>query len=282
MQLQAPRLQYGNYATWRPNMDVYLQRNGAEGIHKRKSTEKEWIDINDQVNGWADEALEAALSLTLSTSSSTSSNSSKVTITDEVKTARTLVSTTVERSRKVFGILYSSLPDDLRIQVAHIAQGWAFGLWDWLEKKFQSTEEDNVGTLLAQWTMLQQLEEESFDAYRARVNRLSTLLEQAKEKPSARMYSYILMDRLQPRYKQAVLALKASGQLKDADKIGWEEVTAFINSHERNEQRIGNGGEMMNEVSSGSEDKAMVIEEEDGTLIMHLLLHLLLHPHLAM
>jgi hypothetical protein len=42
----------------------------------------------------------------------------------------------VERSRKVFGMLYSSLPKELRAQAAHIPQGWAFGLWHWLETKF--------------------------------------------------------------------------------------------------------------------------------------------------
>ena len=178
-----------------------------------------------------------------------------------MKTARALVSAGVERSRKVYGILYSSLPDDLRAQVAHIAQGWAYGLWEWLEKKFQSTEEDNVGALLAQWTVLQQEEEESFDAYRARVNRLYALLEQAKEKQSARMFSFMLLDRLQPRYKQAVLALKASGQLKDADTIEWESVTSFLNAHERNEQRLGITGDWGSEGPSaakgGLADKVM-------------------------
>ena len=83
------------------------------------------------------------------------------------------------------------------------------------------------------------MEEESFDAYFARVNKLATLLEHAKEKQSARMYAFMVLDRLQPRYKQAVLALKAGGQLKDPEKISWDTVTAFINAHERDEQRIG-------------------------------------------
>ena len=41
------------------------------------------------------------------------------------------------------------------------------------------------------------------------MNQLKALLEHAKEPPSARMYAFMLLDRLQPRYKQAVLALKA-------------------------------------------------------------------------
>ena len=36
LHLQAPRLQSGGigYAAWRTNMDVFLQRAGAEGIHR--------------------------------------------------------------------------------------------------------------------------------------------------------------------------------------------------------------------------------------------------------
>jgi transposase InsO family protein len=36
-----------------------------------------------------------------------------------------------------------------------------------------------------------------------------------------------------------VLALKAGGSLKDADKIDWEMVTTLLNGHERSEQRLG-------------------------------------------
>ena len=148
------------------------------------------------------------------------------------------MSSTVERSRRVFGAIYSALPDELKAQSAHIAQGWAYGLWHWLETKFQSTEEDSVGELLGKWSSLRQEEAESFDSYRARVNKDHALLVHAKEKPSDRMYLHTLLDRLQPRYKAAVLALKTSDKLKDASKIDWDSVAAFINAHEREEARI--------------------------------------------
>src|SRR6185437_1345928 len=48
----------------------------------------------------------------------------------------------------------------------------------------------------------------------------------------------VLLGKLQPRYKPAVLALKAGDKLKDADKVEWDTVTAFINAHERSEQRL--------------------------------------------
>ena len=248
LHLQAPRLMSGGvgYAAWHSNMDVFLQRAGAEGTHRKPMAEADWTMMSNRVEEWAADAFSAALALVggginSATSGSTSSSSSSgnpVALAPEVKEARRLLSATVERSRRVFGILYSSLPEELRAQVAHIPQGWAYGLWHWLETKFQSTEEDNVGALLSQWTTLRQEEDESFDSYRARVNRLHVLLDQAKEKPSRRMYAFMLLDQLQPRYKQAVLALKAGGQLKDAEKIEWDSVAAFINQHERHELRL--------------------------------------------
>jgi transposase InsO family protein len=263
-QLQAPRLQYGGYAAWRPSMDVFLQRNGAEGIHKRPMTEKDWVATSEKVGVWAEEAYAAAMALALSGDGSNDSSTTTTTTTsapsEQVKAARALVGATVERSRKVYGVLYSALPDDLRAQVAHLPQGWAFGLWDWLEKKFQNTEEDSVGELLSHWTMLRQSEEESFDAYRARVNRLYTLLAQAKEKQSARMYAHMLLDRLQPRYKQAVLAMKAGGQLKEIDKVQWDAVASFINSHERLEQRFGDAAFE----EAASSNKALVARRDDN------------------
>ncbi|MGN6723527.1 MAG: hypothetical protein ACTHJM_13030, partial [Marmoricola sp.] len=256
--LQAPRLQAGGvgYAAWKPLMDVHLQRTGADGIHTKPLTEAAWCAMVARDEAWKQEAFDAALLLAVTDTkdtaaqaldgSSTSSGDDKksasketaAALSAEVKEARKLVSATVERSTRAFGTIYSALPDELRLQVAHLPLGWANGLWLWLETKFQSTEQDSVGELLAQWTTLQQDAEESFDAYRARVSKLNVLLEQAKEKPSARMFSYMLLDRLQPRYKAAVLALKASGQLKDAEKIDWLSVNKFINVHERTEARL--------------------------------------------
>lgn len=252
--LQAPRLLTGGYAAWQPHMSVYLQRAGAESVHTKAMTVEVWNATSDKVAAWADEALAAAMALALSAddaaSSSSLSGAKMEELSEEKKAARKLITAMVERSRRVFGIIYGALTEDLRALVAHIPQGFAFGLWDWLEKKFQNTEEDSVGELMSTWASLRQTEDESFDAYRARLNKVHTLLEQAKEKPSARNYKFTLLDRLLPRYKPAVLALKVGDMLKVADEINWESVTAFINSHERSEQRLdsdaaGAGGKVM-------------------------------------
>jgi hypothetical protein len=160
---QTPRLLPGGYAAWRPAMDVWLNRAGAEDVHKKAMSEQDWQAQSTRVGVWADDALTAALALAMG--DGTGSSSAAPEPSDAVKAARKLVTASVERSRKVYGALYSALSEELRAQVAHIPSGFAFGLWDWLERKFQSTEADSVGALFAQWVKLQQTEEESFDAY---------------------------------------------------------------------------------------------------------------------
>ena len=252
VQSHAPLLASGGvgYATWKTRMDVYLQRAGAEAIHTTPMDIADWNVMVESVRVMKAESLASAMELIKSKVQTTDPSSGskddaaaaaakKTTVIAQMDAARKVISGTVERSRKIYGVIYESLPSELRSQVDDtVPNGFAYGLWHWLENKFQSTEEDSVGDLLAQWTTLRQEDAESFDAYRARVNKLYELLKCAKEEPSARMYAFILVDRLQPRYKQIVLALRAGGKLK-APTIVWDEVTAQINSHERSEARIG-------------------------------------------
>src|SRR5680860_440919 len=60
---QAPRLRStaGSYAAWKPDMDVYLERIGADGVHKRAMTHDSWRRLALQVQSWSDEALALAL-----------------------------------------------------------------------------------------------------------------------------------------------------------------------------------------------------------------------------
>ena len=108
--LQAPRLHSGGlgYSAWQINMDVFLQRAGAEGIHRTPMLEEEWTRITRLVEQWAASALSKALALVMADGTATSSSSVQSTATSlnaEQKEARQLVSALVERSRKVFGTL---------------------------------------------------------------------------------------------------------------------------------------------------------------------------------
>lgn len=272
-ELRTPQLQPGGYAAWKPRMEVFLQHQGAQGVHLRVCTSKQWLRMSNSVRQWQEEELEAALAATgcgaasdddadvedgLAVGSGVGQKGGSKAVKQEASQAgaklqqekeRSLVRAIVERSTRAYGRIYAALPDGLALQVAHIPQGFAYGLWHWLEEKFQSTDEDNVDSLLDEWHALAQTPGESFDAFRARVNSVQTLLAHAGEKPSARMYAHTLLSRLQPQYKAAVLVLKSGSQLKATTTTGkdgktvkmevdWDKITAFINSHERSEQRL--------------------------------------------
>jgi len=243
---QAPKLRTGGqYASWRKDMAVYLDRIGAGGVHTREMTAAKWTDLTAAVLSWEMEANDAAEALAIGGSGSSSGSTPQMPMSADLEKARKRITSNVECSRKVYGIVYGALPDDLRLQVAHIAQGFAYGLWHWLEQKFQSTEQDSVAELYERWVALR-MEDESYDAYRARVNEVFKLLEHAKEPQSPRMYAYTLLNKLQPRYKQIILALTAANMIvynddkgapKKMSELPWDTVSQFINTHEREELR---------------------------------------------
>jgi hypothetical protein len=193
---------------------------------------EEWIKSEQQT--YFSRALASS-----SSSSSSSAKKAKDADAEEEATAKTYTRAMLERSERVYGALVEALPTDIRPQVEsdELPTGYAYAVWKWLADKYQNTEVANVAELLSQWMNLKQDAEESFDAYRARVNKLRALLETANEKPSDGVYAYILLDRLRPLYSHAVLALKAGDKLKDASKINWVEVIVFINNHERSVTR---------------------------------------------
>ena len=133
----------GGYAAWRPKMEVHLARTGAEEIHLRVSTADEWRAMSAKVKGWADDQLAEAMAVAMGGSSASKASA----ISEEVKGARAMVTSMVSRSRRVHGVIFASLPDDIAQQAAHLPSGWAFGLWDWLMKKFQNTEDDGVDAM---------------------------------------------------------------------------------------------------------------------------------------
>ena len=175
---------------------------------------------------------------------------------DERKMRRQLAELVLS-SKRAYALLYEAIPEDIRPQVAHLHFGYAHALWVWLEKKYQSTEDDTVHELTKKWIECHQNEGESFDSYRAKVNEVHRLLEVAKDKPSGRQYMFTLLYKLQPQYSAVVLAIRASGMLKDADKVNWDEVTAMVNAHERAEQRLEDdhsSGKTMSVTSSSNNE----------------------------
>lgn len=263
---QAPRLTPGGYAAWKRAMDVFLDRTGADGVHTEVMAEADWIDLSAQVRTWARDKVVAARALLGRAPSATQPQQASASpqppakqaaISDAEKEARKELTALVDRSRRVFGVLHASLPAELQTQAESLSSGWAYGLWNWLERKFQNTEADNVGNLLKQWTQLRQSDDELFDAYKARVDHVAALLAHAKEKQSPAMYGHVLLDKLLARYDVVVEVIKASEQWKDLAAISWDWVSSRINTTERNQDGREAG-------SDGTSDgKAMAMRAGD-------------------
>ena len=81
----------------------------------------------------------------------------------EQQAAKKEVSELIARSRKAYGFLYTALPTDLRPLVADVPQGYAYGIWSFLEKKFRNTEQDTVMALWERYVSLRQEADETFD-----------------------------------------------------------------------------------------------------------------------
>ena len=241
VQAQVPRLVTGSYSAWRPVMENVLMRAGILA-RDYKVENKDWAALVAAVDRWAmdDESASIAhvLGRTSTSSSSTTSTTASTTTSTPAKEARRGAEEVVARTKKAYSMLFAALPEELRRLVAHVSQGDAYGLWSWLERRFQNTEQDNIGDLWDKFTGLSQESEQTFDEYKASVDHVYGLLAHAKDKPSAGLYAHRVLWKLSHRYNAAVLALKASGKLKDADKIDWAGVVAFINDHERSESRL--------------------------------------------
>jgi hypothetical protein len=213
-----------------------------------------WKELCVAAQTWADEAHDALFDAALNGAAASSSPSSVKA--EDVKAAtaaaaaaaaatqatRAGVLKILNDSKRVYAALFRALGAELREQIP-TEDGHAFALWRWLENKFQSKEADSAGALWSQWCETRMEQDESFDAYRARVNKLRALLSAAKETISPSFFALVLLDRLQPRYTQVVLALKAGSALKDPAAIDWDSVARLVNEHERHEKQMGGTGE---------------------------------------
>ena len=161
---------------------------------------------------------------------------------------------TIGRSRKAFGFLFAALPADLRQLVADVPQGYAFGIWSFLEKKFRNTEQDSVMALWERLTTVSAEPDETFDAYKARVDSVTELLTHAKQTVPPGLYASLLLWRLQPRYATAVLTLKTGDRLKDPATIDWSAIAEYMGQYERSQLALGD--------TDGAGDRAMAMRNK--------------------
>jgi hypothetical protein len=183
---------------------------------------------------------------------------------------RKIVSSLLDRSRRAYGALFSALSEHLRLLVADVPVGYAYGVWSFLEKKFQNVEDDALDGLVMEFVHLSMREDEGFDAYRARVNVVHSRLVKAigKEDFLPRCYSIALVGKLTARYRPVVAALRVAGKLKDPAKVSWDSIAAVINEHERAESRLDGGTEGRSEGAMSaysSQRRRVPFNEQDAT-----------------
>lgn len=236
------------YAVWRPLMQTFLMRQGIEERDYSKEI-PDWKKLVAAVASDAEEEERAAMALVLGKSvpmkseepfSGLSGGDKKGTdgpMSQHMK-AKKFVADVISRSRKAFGFLHAALPSDLRQLMNDVDQGYAYGIWSRLEKKYRSTEQDSVLELWTTFANLEQEPNESFEAYKARVDSVKELLEHAKQDVPSGLYAAILIWKLQPTYAQAVLALRTGEKVKDPTKVDWSFVGDTMSTFERDQMKL--------------------------------------------
>jgi hypothetical protein len=232
------------HSVWRPQMQTFLMR---QGIEERDYSEPfpHWKEVVAAID--ADEKAEeqAAIAEMLGKNSAAAAGSTTTAAASSTKTAEQIkrkqrVIDAVARVRKAYAFLYAALPADLRSLVADQPQGYAYGVWNFLEKKFRNTEQDSVMALWEQLTSLRQdtNSDENFAEYKARVDSVRELLENAKQQIGSGLYASLLLWRLRPAYQTAVLTLKTGDKLLDTDKIDWQYIAEWMSQFERSQQGL--------------------------------------------
>ena len=283
-----PLVSGSGYAVWKPKAEVFLGLKGLKDALMDFATEKQWLKVTQRAAEWAaadkaellsvlfgDDDEEAGKSggdgddgqssvaesdssasadTALNKAQAERSSSQAVPLKEKEAEMRKMATAMIKRSEMAYGYIFGALPSDVALMVKVIPQGWAHGLWVWLERKFQSTEADNVNALLRDWHTLRQAEGEVYDLYRARVDDLYVRLAAAKEKPTPRAYAYAMVNSLLSKYDVVVMALETGMLLnvQDYAKINWNDVARIVNSHERKLV-----GQAHKEVADGLSAKAM-------------------------
>ena len=249
--VQVPRLAGGGstagmaHAVWRPQMQTFLMRQGIEERdYAREIPEWNELVVAVQTDAESEERTAIATLLSARGSSDTANRSSSsakkpdTTVSAEVQLAKRRVAEMITRARKAFGYLYAALPPDLHQLVADVPQGYAYGIWSFLEKRFRNTDQDSVMALWKKYTSMYQEEDESFDQYKARVDSALELLVHAKQQSPPGLYAALLLWNLRPDYSTAVLTLKTGDRLKDPAKINWSEIADYMAQYERSHSRL--------------------------------------------
>jgi hypothetical protein len=254
--VKLPRLTSTGYAKWRPDAENSFKRYGLKESDYKKEIKnyeevKSYADLLDeQETVAATDFILAKLSGSVRTQSASASSPAKQEVkpivsppaSDDVEKAHNkMIRGVIERSNRVFALLYESLSDDIRVLVNNnsaIVDGYGYSLWKWLELKYQSTEGDSVGKLWSDFTTAVQRDDEDWEKYKAKVDAIVRLLAAAKQVVPPALYATILLDRLVPKYNGIKMAIDSTKELgKDRENVDWSVVSKFIQAQERTMER---------------------------------------------
>lgn len=229
------------YSVWRTEMETYMMRAGIEKCEYKEAI-PEWSQLIQIVEFNAANELRQAMDQLLNrvkveAGGSSSSISTNKKVEDATAASRKLVVKLVNSSKRAYGLLYTALAADLRALIEEVPQGYAYGLWELLEDRFESKRDDNVADHWMRFISLAQDPNEAYDTYMARVDKVTSLLDGAGQTPHAGLRKVILLDRLLPKYKPASLAYLASKRLNANKEIDWLDVKTFMFDHERQMNR---------------------------------------------
>ena len=176
----------GGYAVWKPKAEVFLGLKGLREALLDFATEKQWLKVTTRAAEWAAADKAELLSVLFGddteeegddedggSSDAESAGSSQATqaaaalaaraslrepLKEKEADMRKQAAAMIKRSEMAYGHIFIALPNDVALMVKVVPQGWARGLWLWLESKFQSTASDNVNALLRDWHNIRQAE----------------------------------------------------------------------------------------------------------------------------
>lgn len=259
-----------DYAVWRPLMETFLIKLGL--TEKDYAQEiKQWNNVRECVRRWETESEEEAMRFALlqpssasasalsDSSSASGKSTAELPAAQEVKVEKPnikgqeekereqemkkVIRLKVARSHRAYVTLYAAVPLEQRPQVDSLVkekgwQGYAFAVWDFLEKKYQNTERDNIVDVWMKYTALEQQVNETWASYKARVDLLRSLLTGANEPDSKALYWGILMVKLQPLHRTWAAALGLNERFTNVKSVPWEEVLAYFNQQENNMRRL--------------------------------------------
>lgn len=235
------------YTTWKPLMENYLiERQLHEVLLKVMSTR--WKMMNefiDRVSSKESASLFSKIGLTLIEPNSVPAVKQEKKEDGDIKDYDKLspsevkdFQSVVHKIRLVYSIIYDAIPISLRNQIGSENYGNGSYLWNWLHEKLQANTIDVIHIMLGELFEMKQSDDETFDAYKSRLDLLNDRLSRSKFDLPPLMYRHILLKRLRSEYQSIALIIDTN---KDYDDIEdkrmevWNKIAAQINRFERTE-----------------------------------------------